>query len=110
MTPYRVYFVNEGDRIEAGHDFEAESDTVALVVADALCEACADACDRFELWQGVRRVEKLPVRRDTEMLRGAMEQVLKTARAISGRGGVLGQSRTLMAAIERLERDIAARD
>jgi hypothetical protein len=110
VTPYRVYFVNEGGRIEAGHDFEAESDTVALVVADALCEACADACDRFELWQGVRRVEKLPVRRDTEMLRGAMEQVLKTARAISGRGGVLGQSRTLMAAIERLERDIAARD
>jgi hypothetical protein len=110
VTPYRVYFVNEGGRIEAGHDFEAESDTVALVVADALCEACADACDRFELWQGVRRVEKLPVRRDTEMLRGAMEQVLKTARTISGRGGVLGQSRTLMAAIERLERDIAARD
>lgn len=109
MAPYRVYFLNQGGRIEAGHDFEAESDAVALVVADALCEACADACDRFELWQGVRRVEKLPVRRDPEMLRNAMEQVLKTARAISERGGVLGQSKTLAAAIERLERDIAAR-
>ncbi|HWG79387.1 MAG TPA: hypothetical protein VN681_06410 [Stellaceae bacterium] len=109
MAPYRVYFLNEGGRIEAGHDFEAESDAVALVVADALCEACADACDRFELWQGVRRVEKLPVRRDTEMLRNATEQVLKAARAISEGGGVLGQSKTLAAAIERLERDIAAR-
>jgi hypothetical protein len=109
LAPYRVYFLNEGGRIEAGHDFEAESDAVALVVADALCEACADACDRFELWQGVRRVEKLPVRRDPEMLRNAMEQVLKTARAISEQGGVLGQSKTLLAVIERLERDIAAR-
>ena len=109
MASYRVYFLNEGGRIEAGHDFEAESDTVALVVADALCEACADACDRFELWQGVRRVEKLPVRRDPEMLRNAMTEVLKTARAISERGGILGESKTLSAAIERLERDIAAR-
>ncbi len=109
MTPYRVYFLNESGRIEAGHDFEAESDAVALVVADALCEACADMCDRFELWQGVRRVEKLPIRRDPELLRDALEQVLKTARVIGGGGGVLGQSGTLKAAIERLEREIAAR-
>jgi hypothetical protein len=109
LVPYRVYFINESGRIEAGHDFEAASDEVALVAADALCEACADVCDRFELWQGVRRVEKLPVRRDPELLREAMEQVLKTARAISERGGALAQSRTLEAAIERLERDIAAR-
>ena len=108
MASYRVYFLNEGGRIEAGHDFDAESDAVALVVADALCEACADACDRFELWQGVRRVEKLPVRRDPDMLRDAMAEVLKAARAINERGGVLGQSKTLKAAIERLERDIAA--
>ncbi|HKW54150.1 MAG TPA: hypothetical protein VJO12_10685 [Stellaceae bacterium] len=77
-------------------------------MANALCEACADVCDRFELWQGVRRVEKLPVRRDPELLRDAMEQVLKAARAIGERGGVLGQSRTLGVAIERLERGIAA--
>ena len=81
MAPYRVYFLNESGRIEAGHDFEAPSDAAALIVADMLCEACADVCDRFELWQGVRRVEKLPVRRDTELLRDAAEQVLKTARA-----------------------------
>ena len=110
MAPYRVYFLNGNGRIEAGHDFDAESDAVALVVADALCEACSDVCDRFELWQGVRRVEKLPVRRDPAVLRDAMEQVLKTARAIGERGGVLAQSKTLAAAMERLEREIAARD
>jgi hypothetical protein len=49
------------------------------------------------------------VRRDPEMTRHAMEQVLKTARAISERGGAMGQSTTLMAAIERLEREMAAR-
>ena len=109
MAPYRVYFLNESGRIEAGHDFEAPSDAAALIVADMLCEACADVCDRFELWQGVRRLEKLPLRRDTELLRDAAEQVLKTARAIAEHGGLLGESKTLKAAIERLERDIAAR-
>jgi hypothetical protein len=109
LAPYRVYFLNEGGRIEAGQDFEAASDTVALVVADMLCEACADACDRFELWQGVRRVEKLPVRRDPELLRDAVEEVLRVARVIGERGGMLAESQTLRATIERLERDIAAR-
>ena len=109
MAPYRVYFLNHGGRIEAGHEFEAASDPVALVVADMLCEACADVCDRFELWQGVRRIEKLPVRRDPELLRDAAEEVLRLARAIGQRGGVLGGSKTLTAAIERLEREIAAR-
>jgi hypothetical protein len=109
VTPYRVYFLNEGGRIEAGHDFDADSDTVALVVANTLCEACADICDRFELWQGVRRVEKLPVHRDLEVLRDALEQVLKTARVIGESGGALAQSGTLKAAIEWLEREIAAR-
>jgi hypothetical protein len=109
LASYRVYFLNEGGRIEAGHDFEAASDPAALVVADMLCEACADVCDRFELWQGVTRVEKLPVRHDPELLRDAAEEVLRIGRAIAGRGDVLGQSKTLAAAIERLEREIAAR-
>ena len=109
MASYRVYFLNEGGRIEAGQDFEAASDAVALVVADMLCDACADVCDRFELWQGVRRIEKLPVRRDPELLRDAVEEVLRVARAIGEQDDVLGQSKTLRATIERLERDIAAR-
>lgn len=109
MASYRVYFLNEGGRIEAGHDFGAASDPAALVVADMLCEACADVCDRFELWQGVRRIEKIPVRRDPELLRDAAAEVLRVARAISERGGLFGQSKALAAAIERLEREIAAR-
>lgn len=109
MASYRVYFLNEGGRIEAGQDFEAPSESVALVVADMLCEACADACDQFELWQGVTRIEKLPVRPEPELLRDAAEEVLRIARTIRGQGGILGQSTTLAAAIERLEREIAAR-
>ena len=109
MASYRVYFIKEGGRIEAGHDFEAASDSAALVVADMLCEACADVCDRFELWQGVRRIEKIPVRRDPELLRDAVGEVLRIARRLGERSGLLGQSKTLAAAIDRLEREIATR-
>ena len=109
MALYRLYVLNDSGRIESGDDFEAPSDDVALVVADMLCEACSDVCDRFELWQGVRRVEKLPVRLEAEPLREAMAQVVKIGRIISDRGGPLAQSRTLKPAIERIEREIAAR-
>jgi hypothetical protein len=37
-------------------DFEAESDQAATVIAEALCDACFDSCDGFELWQGSRAV------------------------------------------------------
>jgi hypothetical protein len=109
LALYQVYFLNAGGRIEAGQDFEAESDDMARVVGDALCEACADVCDQFELWQGVRRVEKLPIRRDAELVAEARQRVLETALAIRDRRGTLAQSKGLDAAIERLERELAAR-
>ena len=109
MALYQLYFLNAGGSIEAAQDIEAESDAVALVVADALCEACADVCDQFDLWQGVRRIEKLPVRGDAALIADARQAVLKTARAIRERGGLLAQSKALVAAIEKLEREIAAR-
>lgn len=109
MALYRLYFLNAGGRIEVGQDFDAASDELALVVADALCEACSDVCDRFELWEGFRRLEKLPVRGDPGLLADAREQILKTARAMRESPGALAGSKTLIAAIERLERDIAAR-
>jgi hypothetical protein len=109
LALYHLYFINGGGRIEVGEEFDAESDTMALVVADALCEACADVCDRFDLWQGTRRVEKLPVRRDAALAAAAQAQVLETARAIRERGTPLGKSKTLAAAIERLERELAVR-
>ena len=109
MALYHLYFLNAHGRIEVGEAFDAESDTVALVVADALCEACADVCDRFDLWEGTRRVEKLPIRRDAALVAAAQAQVLKIAMAIRERRGTLGASKTLAAAIERLEREIAVR-
>jgi hypothetical protein len=109
LALYHLYFLNAHGRIEVGDEFDAESDTVALVVADALCEACADVCDRFDLWQGTRRVEKLPIRRDAALVAAAQAQVLKSATAIRERRGTLGESKTLAAAIERLAREIAVR-
>ncbi len=61
------------------------------------------------LWEGFRRLEKLPVRGDPGLVADAQEQILKTARAMRESPGALAGSKTLIAAIERLERDIAAR-
>jgi len=34
------------------HDFEAEDDRAAMILAEVLCDACSDMCGFFELWQG----------------------------------------------------------
>jgi hypothetical protein len=38
------------------HDFEAEDDRAAMILAEVLCDARSDMCGFFELWQGCRRV------------------------------------------------------
>jgi hypothetical protein len=47
--------------------------------------------------------------RDPKLLADARVQVLEVARAIRASRGALADSKTLIAAIEQLERDIAAR-
>jgi hypothetical protein len=52
---YRIFFRAQG-AIVGRDDFEAESDQTATIIAEALCHACSDRCDSFELWQGTRAV------------------------------------------------------
>jgi len=52
---YRIFFRAQG-AIVGRDDFEAESDEIATTIAEALCDACSDGCDGFELWQGSRAV------------------------------------------------------
>jgi hypothetical protein len=56
LQTYRIYFRHQRGGVVGREDFDAEDDRVALGFAVALCEACSDVCDSFELWQGVRLV------------------------------------------------------
>jgi hypothetical protein len=51
MPDYRVYFRGAAF-IHGRHDFVAEDDVAATVMAELLYEACSDRCERFELWRG----------------------------------------------------------
>jgi hypothetical protein len=52
---YCIFFRAQG-AIVGRDDFGAESDQAATIIAEALCDACSDSCDGFELWQGSRAV------------------------------------------------------
>ena len=54
--PYRIYFRQRNVGIVGCDDFEAENDRTALSIGESMCDACADVCDHFELWQGTRLV------------------------------------------------------
>jgi hypothetical protein len=48
---YRMYFLHL-DRVLASFDLDAEGEDVAMVLAEALHDACSDVCEDFELWHG----------------------------------------------------------
>lgn len=56
MGTYRLYFRDDDWAIVGRDDFEAEDDFQAILIARALCAACADRCAGYGLWQGTRRV------------------------------------------------------
>ena len=56
MLSYRIYFRGSGV-IVGRDDFKAADDGAALLIACTLRDACSDVCDRFELWNGIRRVD-----------------------------------------------------
>jgi len=58
VARYRVYFRNRADAFVGRDDFEAEDDAQAMIVARKLRDACSDICSGFQLWQGMRRIDK----------------------------------------------------
>jgi hypothetical protein len=55
MPDYRVYFRGP-TFIHGRHDFEAEDDAAATVMAELLYEACSDRCEHFEVWRGATMI------------------------------------------------------
>jgi len=54
-----MYFLASG-RIRAAEEFDAGSDINAIRIARALCDACSDMCETFELWQAARLIRTRP--------------------------------------------------
>jgi len=54
-----MYFLASG-RIRAAEEFDAGSDINAIRTARALCDACSDMCETFELWQATRLIRTRP--------------------------------------------------
>jgi hypothetical protein len=59
VATYRVYFRNRADAFVGRDDFEAEDDAQAMIVARKLRDACSDISSGFQLWQQMRRVDKV---------------------------------------------------
>jgi hypothetical protein len=56
MAGYRLYFLNEAQRIAAREEFEADSDEGAITIAHERYNARPDFNTDFELWCGDRLV------------------------------------------------------
>jgi hypothetical protein len=55
MATYRIYFFGTYE-VVGRHEFDADSDIIAIPMAQALFDACSDICWSFDLWQGSRYV------------------------------------------------------
>jgi hypothetical protein len=59
MTAYRIFFRDDQNRICGREDFDADSDTTAACIGQALRDACSDTSETFELWNG-QKIIKAP--------------------------------------------------
>ena len=57
MNRYQLYLLQQGS-IVARHEFTVEDDEHACEATALVFDACADRCDDFELWDGVRLVTR----------------------------------------------------
>jgi hypothetical protein len=104
MALYRIYFRTAPGLIAGRDDFLAADDTSALIIANMLADACADICEEFELWDGVRRVDeprapKPKPRRSTE---SAQDTVVEREIALRDSNWAVARSKRLLARLEKL--------
>jgi len=112
---YRMYFLHL-DRVLASFDLDAEGEDVAMVLAEALHDACSDVCEDFELWCGLDRIiGNAAERRWTwpkgweEISAANQECLLDREEALLSSRQAVARSRKLLDATARLRRDLASR-
>ena len=104
MGTYRVYFRNASG-IVGRHDYVADDDQEAIVIADCLCDACSDRCNSFEVWQGDHRVV---APRTPRSARSETEITAKTKAAIVECEEAIQRSQWAIAGSQRLLAHLAA--
>ena len=57
MQSYKVYFLNQQDRIISAKDIEAADDAAAMARAAELCDANPQ-CDSVQVWQRDRLLQR----------------------------------------------------
>jgi hypothetical protein len=101
---YRLYLKNESGVILCREDFDAESRDGAAKIAWALCDACSDICQSFELWQGDHRIHcaGTPIATLTARDLGVYTQgiVIERELAIRDSRWLVAESKRLIAKIE----------
>ena len=106
MDAYRLYFKARGS-IVARQDFAAEDDAAAQSIAAALFDACSDACQMIDLWQGTRHVPMdLPGRGAGlgGLSEAHQEMVVKTEEMIVRSEWAIAASRRLIEELGRAKR------
>ena len=71
MAGYRLYFLNEAQRIAAREEFEADGDESAITVAHRRYNARSDFNSGFELWCADRLV--FPEQAERSVSQGSRE-------------------------------------
>src|SRR5690348_10781001 len=108
MRLYRAYFYRSSDWMRGRDDFEAEDDCEAIIMAEALCDACSDVCDHWALWQDIRFVDssegKAPRQIDTtrQITRKMQESVIRREIAIRDSRWAIASSRRLIDQTQQL--------
>jgi hypothetical protein len=112
---YRIYFLDQGGRIEAAQGFRAANDNEARRIFAVLAEACSDVHGRFLLWCGARLVcdasaETINVAAADELDLPLQRCVLRCEETLRHSVFRLARSRKLSARIEALvERGVRRR-
>lgn len=104
VDTYRVYF-RDASGIVGRHDFAADDDREATIIADSLCDACSDRCNSFEVWQ---RDHRVVVPRAPRSPRSDEEITAKTQAAIVECEEAIQRSQWAIASSERLLARLAA--
>jgi hypothetical protein len=119
MPTYRIKFLDGDDNVRGHHDFIAERDASAILIADWLFEACSEVYQDYELWCGPRYFipltkmgisgASLAFRSDREEMHSVQEIVIDMERMLLDSAQIIARSRRLMQATAKLETTLAVR-
>lgn len=104
MSSYRLYLQGRLGII-GRFDFYAENDVMALEIGSAICEACSDLCDRFEVWDHDRQVVRQAPLASRRLSDAAVEmRTVETEERLLASGWAVARSRRLLERYQTLRR------